>query len=174
MRIKTFKHACGAQDFTQTEHECMTGKDPTLHLAGALPVRRRPRTDEAGALLDWLMALSDDPRRRFMRLHERPTGMTCDLYPIPEALAIYLDDSMQRRRAHRADIVSDARRALRRECPEWSEVVESCCFEHPHIRQATMAERLGVSQPVVSKRMRQGLRWLQQWCLGEISPARGA
>jgi len=152
----------------------MTPKDPTLHLVDVPSVGRRPRTDEAGELLDWLMDLSDDPRSRFMRLHERPTGQTCDSYPIPESMAIYLDDSMQRGRAHRADIVLQARRALRRECPDWSAVVESCCFEHPNVRQAVMAERLGVSQPVVSKRMRQGLRWLEQWCLGEIPPAKGA
>jgi len=148
--------------------------DPTIHLVTARAVPRRPRTDEAGELLDWLMDLSDDPRSRFIRLHERPTGHTHDLYPIPESMAIYLDDSMQRGRAHRADIVLQARRALRRECPDWSAVVESCCFEHPNVRQAVMAERLGVSQPVVSKRMRQGLRWLEQWCLGEMSRAKGA
>ncbi len=152
----------------------MTPKDPTLYLVDVPSVGRRPRTDEAGALLDWLMELSDDPRSRFMRLHERPTGQTCDLYPIPESMAIYLDDAIQRRRAHRADIVLQARRALCRERPDWSEVVEACCFEHPYVKQAAMAERVGISQPVASKRMRQGLRWLQQWCLTEMSRAKGA
>ena len=149
-------------------------KDPTLYLVGVSSAGRRQRRDEAGELLDWLMALTDDPRSRFMRLHERPTGQTCDLYPIPESMAIYLDDSMQQRRAHRADILVDARRALCRECPDWSVVVESCCFEHPTVKQAAMAERVGVSQPVISKRLRQGLRWLQQWCLTEMSRAKGA
>lgn len=148
--------------------------DPRVHLVTTGAVPRRPRTDEAGALLDWLMDLSDDPRSRFMRLHERPTGQTCDLYPIPESMAIYLDDAIQRRRAHRADIVLQARRALCRECPDWSAAVEACCFEHPNVKQAAMAERVGVSQPVVSKRIRQGLRWLQKWCLAEISTSRGA
>lgn len=148
--------------------------DPRVHLVTTGAVPRRPRTDEAGELLDWLMDLSDDPRSRFMRVHERPTGQTCDSYPIPESMAIYLDDAIQRGRAHRADIVLDARRALRRERPDWSAVVESCCFEHPNVRQAVMAERLGVSQPIVSKRMRQGLRWLQQWCVTEMSRAKGA
>lgn len=152
----------------------MTPKDPTLHLVDVPSVGRRPRTDEAGELLDWLMDLSDDPRSRFIRLHERPTGMMRDLYPIPEALAAYIDDAIQRRRAHRADIVLDARRALRCECPDWSAVVEACCFEHPTVKQRVMAARLGVSQPVVSKRMRQGLRWLQQWCLAEMSTSKGA
>jgi len=152
----------------------MTPKDPTIHLVTARAVPRRQRTDEAGELLDWLMALSDDPRSRFMRLHERPTGQTCDSYPIPESMAIYLDDSMQRGRAHRADIVLQARRALRCECPDWSAIVESCCFEHPNVKQAAMAARVGISQPIVSKRIRQGLRWLQQWCLTEMSRAKGA
>jgi len=174
VRKKTFAHACGVQGFTLTETECMTPKDPTLHLVDVPSAGRRQRRDESGELLDWLMDLSDDPRRRFMRLHERPTGHTHDLYPIPESMARYFDDAIQRRCAHRADIVLQARRALRRECPDWSAVVESCCFEHPNVKQAAMAERVGVSQPVVSKRMRQGLRWLQQWCLTEMSRAKGA
>jgi len=152
----------------------MSRRDAKLHLMDVAPARRRPRTDEAAALLDWLMELGDDPRSRFLRMHERPTGHTHDLHPIPEAMAIYLDDVGQRRRAHRADIVLNARHALCRERPEWFAVVEACCFERPNVKQQAMAERLGVSQPVVSKRMRQGLRWLQQWCLAEMATAKGA
>ncbi len=138
------------------------------------PSRRWPRTDEVGELLDWLAELSDDPRRRFIRMHERPTGHTHDLYPIPEAMAIYLDDAGQRQRAHRADIVLDARRALCRERPEWSAVVEACCFDRPTVTQQLMAARMNVSQPVISKRMRQGLRWIREWCLAEMATAKGA
>lgn len=136
--------------------------------------RRCPRTDEAGALLDWLAELCDDPRSRFMRLHERPTGTTATLYPLREDLVIYIDSPAQRGRAQQADIVLEARHALCCERPEWSAVVEACCFGRPNVKQQAMAERLGVSQPVVSKRMRQGLRWLREWCLAEMATAKGA
>ena len=152
-----------------------TGQDEAQEASVVqMATRRRQRRDEAGELLDWLMELSDDPRHRFIRLHERPTGITRSLYPIPEALALYLDSGAQQGRAHRADMVLAARAALRRERRDLSEVVEACCFARPTMKQQVMAERLGVSQPIVSKRVRHGLRWLQTWCLTEMSTSRGA
>jgi len=144
-RRRTFEHACGAQDFTQTEHECMT-TDPKKH-----PVD----------------TLADARESRFTVLHKRtplPHGKRQD-DGLSEAFVASLDRS-QLRVVRPGDLPTslslvDAWARLRTEDRRLAAAVAATVIQGQTVREAAPA--LGVSFKTVATRKSAGIADLAIW-----------
>lgn len=127
-------------------------------------------------MLDWLLSLDDDPRERFLRLHEDPGADDKVSHPLRGDFADYLDTlraaaaASGPQRPHGTDVLRAGRQALARAHRPWAIVVERTCFRRPPLKETELGQELGITQQAVNGRKQQGVAWLYAWCrvaLGE-------